>query len=136
MSVKTRRRLVYAAAFAAILILEVIIALFVRDRFIRPYGGDVLVTVLICCFLRIFLPERVRLLPVYVFLFAVCVEIGQYFDFVSLLGLDGNAFFSILLGSTFSFADIVCYGVGCVLFSLAEALINKRIRRAVNREKH
>jgi len=136
MSGKTRRRLVYAAAFAAILILEVIIALFVRDRFIRPYGGDVLVTVLICCFLRIFMPERVRLLPVYVFLFAVCVEIGQYFDFVSLLGLDGNAFFSILLGSTFSFADIVCYGAGCVLFSLTETLINKHIRRAAIHEKH
>ena len=136
MSEKMRRRFVYAAAFSVILILEVIIALFVRDRFIRPYGGDVLVTVLICCFLRIFVPGGVKLLPFYVFLFAVCVEIGQYFDFVSLLGLGSNAFFRILLGSTFSAADMICYGAGCVLFSLAEALINNRIRRAAKREKH
>lgn len=113
-------RIKYLLAFIAIFILEVFIALFVRDRFIRPYGGDILVTVLICCFVRIFFPTGVRLLPVWVFLFAAAVEIGQYFDFVSLLGLGSIPFFRILLGSTFSFADILCYGAGCLLFFIAE----------------
>ena len=48
-----KRRLGYLAAFCVIFAIEVCIALFVRDSFIRPYGGDLLVTVLICCFLRI-----------------------------------------------------------------------------------
>lgn len=119
---KTHLRVGYGVAFALILLIEVIIALFVRDDFIRPYGGDILVTALICCFVRIFFPTGARLLPLWVFLFAAGVEIAQYFDFVSLLGLDGSRFFSILLGSTFSWADILCYAVGCVLFSVGERL--------------
>ena len=36
------QRMGYAAAFMLILVIEAGIALFVRDSFIRPYGGDVL----------------------------------------------------------------------------------------------
>jgi hypothetical protein len=60
---------------------------------------------------------------VWVFLFAAAVEIGQYFDFVTLLGLGNIAFFRILLGSTFSMADLLCYAVGCVLFWAGEKLL-------------
>ena len=116
-------RLRYAIAFLLILVLEILIALFVRDSFIRPYGGDVLVTVLLCCFCRIFFPRGIRLLPLYVFLFAAAVEIGQYFGIVHLLGLSGNPFFRTLIGTTFSAADLVCYGVGCHLFFAAEAFL-------------
>lgn len=123
--VKSNPRVLYALAFAVILITEVLIALFVRDVFIRPYGGDILVTVLVCCFVRIFFPAKIRLLPVWVFLFAAAVEIGQYFDFVSLLGLGDIPFFNVLLGSTFSVADLVCYAVGCALFFTAERMCLK-----------
>ncbi|MBQ8402784.1 MAG: DUF2809 domain-containing protein [Clostridia bacterium] len=122
-----KTRLLYAAAFLLLLAVEVCIALFVRDRFIRPYGGDILVTVLICCFLRIFLPG-LPYLPVYVFLFAMAVEVGQYFDFVALLGLGENRFFRILLGSTFSMADLFCYLIGCVLFTAAERICRRKRR--------
>lgn len=121
-----KRRPAYLLAFFAVFLTEVCIALFVRDNFIRPYGGDVLVTVLICCFVRIFFPVGVKLLPVWVFLFAAAVEIGQYFDFVALLGLGDSRFFRILLGSTFSWADLVCYAAGCAVFALTEFLITHR----------
>jgi len=124
---QTRRmRFVYAACFAALLVVEVLIALFVHDRFIRPYGGDVLVTALICCFMRIFFVSGVPLLPLWVFLFAAAVEIGQYFDIVSRLGLDGCPVLSVALGNTFSPADLICYGAGCLLFFIAERLIRRR----------
>ena len=118
----------YALCFAGIFLTELLIALFVRDDFIRPYGGDILVTALICCFLRIFFPCGVRLLPLWVFLFAAAVEVGQYFDFVSLMGLGDIAFFRILLGSTFSWADLVCYAVGCALFGIAEKAVRRRMQ--------
>ena len=121
-----RPRIVYALCFGGIFLIELFIALFVRDAFLRPYGGDILVTVLICCFLRIFFPAGVRLLPVWVFLFAAAVEAGQFFDFVALMGLGDNAFFRILLGSTFSWADLVCYAVGCALFFAAETLAKRK----------
>ena len=121
-----RKRILYGILFFLILITEVCIALFVRDRFIRPYGGDVLVTVLICCFCRIFFPEKPIWLPAAVLLFAVVVEVGQYFDFVSLLGLGNIPFFRILLGSTFSVPDLLCYLAGCLLFALGEYILHKR----------
>ena len=120
-----KKRLGYAIAFVLLLTVEILIALFVRDDFIRPYGGDILVTVLICAAVRILFPTGIRLLPLWVFLFAAGVEIGQYFDFVTLLGLGDIAFFRILLGSTFSFADLLCYAAGCVLFLLGEKLLRR-----------
>lgn len=123
-----KKRIPYAAAFALLLLCEILIALFVRDAFLRPYGGDILVTVLICAFVRIFFPAGIRLLPLYVFLFAAAVEALQYFDFVRLIGLADSAFFSTLLGRSFSWIDILCYGAGCALFALTEYLLDKRRR--------
>ena len=120
-----KKRFGYAIAFLVLLITEILIALFVRDDFIRPYGGDILVTVLICAAVRILFPTGIRLLPLWVFLFAAAVEIGQYFDFVTLLGLGDIAFFRILLGSTFSVADLICYAAGCLLFWIGEKAITK-----------
>ena len=120
-----KKRLTYALAFVILLITEILIALFVRDDFIRPYGGDILVTVLICAAVRILFPTGIRFLPLWVFLFAAGVEIGQYFDFVTLLGLGNIAFFRILLGSTFSVADLLCYAAGCVLFWAGEKAVTK-----------
>ena len=120
-----KKRLGYAIAFVLLLTVEILIALFVRNDFIRPYGGDILVTVLICAAVRILFPTGIRFLPLWVFLFAAGVEIGQYFDFVTLLGLGNIAFFRILLGSTFSVADLICYAAGCVLFLLGEKLLRR-----------
>ena len=125
MSKNNRLRLGYAAAFAAVLVIEVLIALFVRDDFIRPYGGDILVTVLICCFGRIFFPTGAKLLPLWVFLFAAAVEIGQYFQLVEILGLEQSKFFRMVLGTTFSPADLICYAAGCALFFGIEHIVRK-----------
>lgn len=116
-------RAVYAVSFAVILIIEILIALFVRDSFIRPYGGDILVTILICCFMRMIFLDKIPLLPIWVFLVAVLVEVLQYFDIVALLGLGDIKFFVVLIGNSFSFVDIICYAVGCVLFYLREKFL-------------
>ena len=120
------RRGRYLALFAGLLIAEILIALFVRDRFVRPYVGDALVTVLICALCRVISPQRPRLLALYVFLFAAAVEIGQYFDYAALLGLAESRFFSALLGRTFSFTDLICYAAGCVAFAAAELLARRK----------
>lgn len=118
-----KMRICYALITLVLLVIEVMIALFVHDNFIRPYIGDVLVTVLICTFLRIFIPKGVKLLPLYVFIFAAGVEILQYFKIVEVLGLADNRFLSILIGSVFDIKDVVCYGIGCALFFLGEKII-------------
>ena len=118
-----KKRLSYFLIFCSLMAVEVCIALFVHDSFIRPYVGDMLVTLLLWCMARVAIPDRVRLLPLYVFLFAACVEIGQYFDVVALLGLEDNRLISIALGRTFSWLDLVCYAVGCVAASRLDAIL-------------
>ena len=120
------RRILYLLIFCGLLGVEVGIALFVNDAFVRPYVGDMLVTLLLCCLCRLIVPDKVRLLPVYVFIFAACVEIGQYFDLVALLGLAENRIISIALGRTFSWMDLVCYAIGCAAaFGLDQTIIKK-----------
>ena len=112
-----KKRMAYGMATIAIFIIELLIALFVHDRLVRPYVGDVLVVVLLYTFVRIFLPEGVRLLPLYIFLFAAGVEVLQYFRIAEVLGLSDNRILSVVIGSVFDVKDIVCYGVGCgILF--------------------
>ena len=115
-------RITYAVIFGVLLITEVMIALFVHDDFVRPYIGDVLVTILLCAFCRILIPKGIPALPVFVFLFAAFVELAQYLNLVKWLGLENNAFFSTILGTTFSWPDLICYAVGCCLFWSAERL--------------
>lgn len=115
-------RLHYGVIFLLLLAVEVLIALYVHDDFIRPYVGDVLVVVVVYCFIRIWMPDRCRLLPLYVFLFAAGVEVLQYFDLVSVLGLEENVFLRVLIGSVFDWKDILCYAVGCVVLGGYEVL--------------
>jgi len=117
------KRCGYIIATTVLLIVEVLIALFVHDNFVRPYIGDVLVVVVVYTFIRIFIPDKCRLLPLYVFIFAAFVEILQLFHLVDLLGLGNIRFFRILIGSVFDIKDIVCYGVGCVLLGLYEYVL-------------
>jgi len=109
---KNRKRIKYLIAFAILLLVEVLIALYVHDEFIRPYVGDVLVVIVVYCFVRIFVPDKCRLLPLYVFLFAAGVEVLQYFELVKRLGLENNTFLRGLIGSVFDMKDILCYAVG------------------------
>ena len=110
----------YLAASIIVFIIELIIALYVHDRIIRPYIGDMLVVVLVYCFVRVFVPRGMKRLPLYVFLFAVCVEVLQYFRLAELLGLQGNTAARIILGSVFDWKDIACYGAGCLLIQIFE----------------
>lgn len=116
-------RLTYASVFFILLLTEIYIGLFVHDSFVRPYIGDVLVTILLCCLLRIIVPNGVPALPIYVFVFAALVEIAQYFDVVKLLGLANSTFISTIIGRTFSSIDLICYAAGCLVFWAVEKAV-------------
>ena len=74
-----KKRITYIILSILLLANEVFIALFVHDRFIRPYVGDVLVVMVLYTFVRIFVPERIKALPVYLFGFreGFCIAFGQ-----------------------------------------------------------
>lgn len=120
-----KKRVYYIVLTVILLAVEVLIALFVHDRIVRPYIGDMLVVVVIYAFVRIWILDSVRLLPLYVFLFATGVEILQYFNLVELLGVADHKFLRILLGTSFDVKDILCYAAGCALVWVAERKIKQ-----------
>ncbi len=121
-----KKRLLYLTATIILLVIEVLIALYIHDNFIRPYIGDVIVVIVVYTFVRIFIPNGIRLLPLYVFLFAVIVEVLQWFHIVDLLGLADNRFLSTLIGGVFDVKDIICYGAGSVLLGIYEYFIKEK----------
>lgn len=120
-----KKRPYYLIATIILLIIEVLIALYVHDDFIRPYVGDAIVVIVIYTFIRIFIPEKCRLLPLYIFIFAVVVEILQGIHIVNILGVEDNYFLRTLIGDSFDIKDILCYGVGCISLGLYEYLIKR-----------
>lgn len=94
--------------------IEVIIALYVRDALIRPYGGDFLVVMLIYFFVRTFLNLSPLIVAIGVLMFAYAIEIFQYFDLVGMLGLRGNRLAEIVIGTGFSWWDMLAYTLGAI----------------------
>lgn len=121
-----RKRLFYLIATLVLLAIEIFIGLFVYDRFVRPFIGDVLVVILIYTFIRIFIPEKVRLLPLYVFIFSVMVELLQLIKIVEILGLQDNKLMSTIIGTSFDIRDILCYFVGCAFCGIWENLLYRK----------
>ena len=118
------KRIFFIALTLLLFIIEVLIAVFVNDKIIRPYVGDILVTMLIYCFVRIFVPNGIKGLSLYVFIFSCFVELLQYFNFVEIIGLSDNTLARIVIGTSFSWIDIICYGIGCLLCYFLEQFWN------------
>jgi len=129
------KRITYLIFTIILLTVEVLIALFIHDDFVRPYIGDVLVVMVLYTFIRIFIPEKIRMLPSYILCLAVLVEILQYFRIVELLGLQDNRFFSVLIGSVFDMKDIICYALGCTLIVIGQ-MVYKRSCKSKKNEKN
>lgn len=91
-------------------VIEVLIALYIKDKFIRPYVGDVLVVILIYCFVKTFIKVAVIPAAIGVLLFAFTIEALQYINI-------------------FAWADILAYIAGFIII-----LIFEKVR--TNQTKH
>ena len=97
-----------------LLIGEIIIALYVRDSFIRPYGGDFLVVILLYCSVRAFLKSSPLRVSIGVLLFSYLIETLQYFRIVDRLGLAKNTVAKTVIGYGFEWLDILAYTLGII----------------------
>lgn len=111
-----RKRLIWVNWALFLLTVEVLIGAFVHDRFVRPFVGDVLVTVLLYAICRCVKPEGWRWLGLGVFLFSVAVE---FFQLIPKPQLEGTLL-GVIIGTSFDWRDILCYGVGCLLALVVE----------------
>ena len=121
-----KEKTIYAALALILLVSEILIGKYAHG-FVRGSVGDVLVVMLLFSLARIILTRKPKILPILVFAFAVIIEILQYFDFVSLIGMKDNRIVSIALGGTFSFGDIACYAAGTAICFGIDAAVKKII---------
>ncbi len=120
------RYFIYTVLLFAI---EVLIALFVHDQFIRPYIGDFLVVILIYCFVKSFLNTPVVLTALGVLVFAYTVEFLQYFRIVEVLGLQHSRAARIIIGSAFEWQDMLAYTMGILAVVLVENMNHHKISK-------
>jgi hypothetical protein len=113
----------YFLATLLLFLIEMGIALFVKDRFIRPYFGDFLVVILLYCFLKSFWNGSPLRVGIYVLIFAFVVEIGQYFQLVKLLGLNHSELARTVIGTGFDWGDLVAYTSGILVVLVIEKYI-------------
>ncbi len=105
--------------FLAIFLIEILIGKYLHDAFIRPFGGDVLVIILIYAFLRIFLKTNNKQLALGVLIFSFVIEFLQKANYVTWFGWENNKLMSTILGTSFNVYDLLAYFVGyliCLLF--------------------
>jgi len=117
----------YALAAIFLFIIEIIIALYFHDGFVRPYFGDFLVVMLIYCTVKSAGNLPVVQAVIAVLLFAYLIEILQYFDIVHRLGLGGSALATTVIGTTFQWGDIVAYTLGIICVVAVERFRRTRL---------
>jgi len=113
-------RKTYALAALIIFAIEIVIALFVRDAFIRPYIGDVLAIALVYTALRAATPLSLHSALGITLAIAVAIEIAQAVRVLDALGLGGNEAARIIFGGSFDWLDLLAYAVGGIVIVLVE----------------
>lgn len=108
-----KKRIIYLILFSIILISECLIAIFLKQGFIRENVGDILVVPCIYTLLRILFTQKIKYLALYVLMFAVIVEMLQLMNITTMLS-NNNRILSIAFGGTFDIKDIICYIIGFV----------------------
>ena len=106
-----------------ILLMEVAIALWVRDSFVRPVFGDFLVTILLyTAFRGVFAGGPLQWAVVAVGI-SFLVETLQAFRIVERLGLADCRIAAVLIGTSFSVTDLVAYSLGGGVALLIDTLV-------------
>ena len=104
-------------------VIEILIALFIDDGIIRPYIGDLLVVILIYCFVKSFFNTPVFPTAIAALIFSYIIEILQYFNIINLLGLQNSKTAATIMGNSFAWFDLIAYTLGITLVLFIERLL-------------
>jgi hypothetical protein len=104
--------------FIVLFFIEVSIALYIKQGFIRAIFGDFLVVIMLYFFIKSFVRIKSIYIAITVLFIAYFVEFLQFIDILSIVNYKENAVINLILGTTFSIQDIIAYtlGVATVIF--------------------
>jgi hypothetical protein len=118
---------VYAILALFLLIIEVIIATkLTHYHFIRHYIGDFLVVILLYFIIKAMVDIKDKPLAIAIFIFAVCIEVTQYFHLADKLQLEQGGVLRIVIGTHFSVSDLAMYAMGCLFVYWFDRFIFKK----------
>ena len=105
---------------------EVIIAIYVHDKIVRPYIGDVLVVIFLYCLLKSFFIIPFLPAAFFVLAFSFFIETLQYFQIVNRLGLEHSRIARIIIGTSFEWFDFVSYIAGIIIVVMVEKIVSNQ----------
>ena len=121
------KRLIYGIATLILLGIEILIGLY-AGGWVRRYLRDVLVVVLLYPVFRTISvnnPSRWFVLPTAILIFSFIVEFLQLWGFCDRFGITNNLL-RIIIGTGFSYIDLICYAAGIIPCYVIEFLRSRR----------
>ncbi|KRG29647.1 hypothetical protein APR42_15960 [Salegentibacter mishustinae] len=125
MTLNRNRKRNYLIGFFSLLIIEILIASFIKDDFIKPYLGDFLVVIMLYCFLMGISRFAIYKSLFIVLVFSFTIEFLQLIDIANLLQYQPPKPIMIILGNSFSVGDLVAYLLGLLSCLIIEILKNR-----------
>jgi hypothetical protein len=110
----------YLIASIILFIVEVLIAIFLKDGFIRHTFGDYLAVILLYCMFKSCITTKPFYIAIVVLIISYGIEFLQLTNFLEITNLDNNKLAKIILGSTFSFSDLIAYTLGFISILIFE----------------
>ena len=110
----------YLLLAAGLLAVEIGIARFAHDRFVRPYVGDFLATILLYCLLKSVWPAPAGRVAAVALLVSYLIEVAQLAHLLSWLGWQHSPVARLVLGSQFEWGDLLAYTLGAALVLMLE----------------
>jgi len=107
------------------LAIEVAIAVFISNGFIRSTFGDFLVVMLIYCFVKTIFNGNPLKVAICVLIFAFLIEFLQLIQILKSLNLEQNKIIATVLGNTFQISDLVSYSLGTITIVILENRFKK-----------
>ena len=126
MDTNSNKRLIYGLASLILLGIEILIGLYAHG-WVRSYLGDVLVVILLYTIFRTISPDRPAqwfVLPTVILIFSFAVEFLQLWGFCDRFGIT-NKLLRIIIGTGFSYIDLISYAVGIIPCYIIEFVSKK-----------
>ena len=120
------KRAIYFLIFLFLLGVEIAIATYLKTGFIRAYLGDLLVVILLYCLLMSTLKPSVKRGLILTLAIAFAIELLQLVNLTKFFPQEYKQLATLVLGSHFSWLDLLMYVLGIVVAGITELVLHKR----------
>ncbi len=120
-----RFNIIYSILFLILLIIEILIATFLKSGFIRHTFGDFLVVILLYTLIKSILKTKSLYIALAVLIIAFSIEFLQLANLLDYLNLRDNLLANLILGSHFSIQDLIAYTLGVICSFLIDKKLSK-----------